>query len=495
MSSGIFPTTTSTSRNMRHAPTNLALPIQVPSLKCDTCAQNDATALCIGCYGSFCFDCFIKHRKKISEDFGKLIYNHDLFVTLFEVNSSSASATTATESTKKLDPLRVLAEIDSWEEDLRTKLERMANEARQYVKARVDDRYDEIFRSYPAIKQNLRTKEEAKRHIEATLPTIKKNLCEINDTIESLPGTMSLNFQSEEIDLKKAAKVISTRNPSGTSGVNRRAITTGTMKMKASLNFNNLGQPPFKKIERLGGGMAIGASDKFIVYRNDNDLCMIELTKEYCIAIPLKGVNDICWCAEFDYFVILTEKQVFTFDPNTRELYHISEIKLSTKGEFWRCTYAGNTNTLLLCYWSRGGSPIEEWKLSSPARTKLWQVPQSCEETEIIQCMRVSLNGSCVALTINNGEQDYFILRDRDMKQIHQIPLRITDCFSFVSLPNSTWLLSILGYHKLFLIASNYNLSKIQQTDPDKASTRGIAMLGDNIVAERTASTICFFKL
>ncbi|CAF1174961.1 unnamed protein product, partial [Didymodactylos carnosus] len=349
MSVGSFVTT------KRHEPTTLALPIEVPELKCDTCKAKDATALCMGCYGSFCFDCFTKHRQKVSRDFGNLLWEHELFEALFKPYSAqtatvTTTTTSATASARKFDPLSVLAQIDSWEQDLESRIKTMAAAARQNVKSSIDERHDAIFWHYPKITDDLRTIQQAKRYVDRERSSIKETLCDINNNIESSSNTPSLCFRSEKIDLTKTMKLVSTR-----SGTERRPSTAAVASSSSSsdiarqpLEFANLSQPnePFEKVERLGGGTAIGASDKFIIYTDIDeklekcDLCMIELSNKYRVVIPLAGVVDICWCAEADYFVILTKREVYTFNPNRKQLDPVYEIQPPNKTQFRRCTYA-----------------------------------------------------------------------------------------------------------------------------------------------------------
>ncbi|CAF0964244.1 unnamed protein product [Didymodactylos carnosus] len=485
MSGRAHPTKASLSTTYDPHPRRIiALPVQLSDFKCDTCKAAAATALCIGCYGCYCVDCFPKHRQKISKDFGNTVYEDPLFEALFKTNSSQATTTgpsssAATPSTKKFDPLDILRQIDLWKEDVDTRVETTVQAVRQSLNSHIDNRYDAIFSNYQPITKNLRTKEEARRYIESTISSIEDRLCEINNDIEKASNTPSLRFKAEEIDLKNCIKLTSTINRSDSK---KRSASPHSSITESPLDFFSLGRPPSKRVEHLGDGMAIGASDKFIMYTTNDDLCVIELSKTYRIvtSLPAEDVADISWCEEADYFAILTKQHVYTFNPNTKELDYIDEIQLSSKGEFWRCTYAGNTSTLLLCYSSRG-SPIEEWKLNSPKRTNSWQTPQSCDKKEFIQCIRVSLNGSNIGLTISSGKEDYFVIRDRAMNQIHQIPLRVADCISFVSLLNNTWLLSVLHYHKMFEIkGSNYELIKIAQAEFPKMAITNFSASGLN---------------
>ncbi|CAF4230642.1 unnamed protein product, partial [Rotaria sp. Silwood2] len=371
MSSERVSKTTSQKPNQHHEPITLALPIQESNSKCYNCQVKDAAAVCIGCYDSFCIDCIAAHRQKTLNDFGETIYDSDLFQALFR--PSMPDKTVAT-STLKLDPFSIKRKIDKWEEDLRSKVEMIANTARSDLYARIHDRYETIFKRYSPIREKNFDREKARRYIEQKLPSIKENLCGINSVIEDLPGTKSIRFESDKIDLVDKMKIVTIDDRASRANPKSRPQTGHSETELNLLEINKLSQAPFKKIENLGNGRAIGASDKFIVYTDDNDLCMIELSKPYRVVIPLQGVRDVCWCPEADYFIALTKKHVHILNPNTNELHPVDKIKLSSEGELWRCTYASDSGTLLLCY-SQRGSPIEEWKLNSLKKTNFWEAP------------------------------------------------------------------------------------------------------------------------
>ncbi|CAF1527008.1 unnamed protein product, partial [Didymodactylos carnosus] len=258
----------------------------------------------------------------------------------------------------RFNPAALQHDVDKFEEYMKSKAEAIAKRARRTIKEMMYKRHDEIIERFQPTTKELSTKKDAQNYIETHLPQFKTDLRKLNTEIEN-ELTACIRIKTDaglEIDWNETIK-ITEESPT--------PVTQG-----GQINYNNLANYPFYKIYSTGEGRSIAGSDKYFVYQDNNDLCVVDPHAKYRIVIPVKEIEprnatdgnsklvdvvDICWCRSQRYFIVLTDDTVFTLDPNTKRLSEVEEIQLPKGKEFWRCTRMDNIQLATVKYMASTG--------------------------------------------------------------------------------------------------------------------------------------------
>lgn len=143
---------------------------------------------------------------------------------------------------------------------------------------------------------------------------------------------------------------------------------------------------------------SIACNEKHLLLEREGKyLCLLDKCFTLVNEIPFyhNGIHSVCWSPTINRFIIVTFKQVFTFDDKTMMP---EECSISTNVDWWRATCSDDVLFLSSAEW---GSSIYEFDLRSEFQfIKAWHAPMTCKQDEIICDLKY--NNSFLAMPIFN---------------------------------------------------------------------------------------------
>ncbi|CAF4383654.1 unnamed protein product [Rotaria sp. Silwood2] len=160
---------------------------------------------------------------------------------------------------------------------------------------------------------------------------------------------------------------------------------------------------------KSGNESSIASNERYLlVEREGKYLCLLDRNFTIVNEIPFchDGVHSICWSSIINRFIIVTFKEIFTFDDKKMIL---EKCSISSNIDYWRATSSNDTLFLSSAKW---GSSIHEFDLQSRFQfIKAWYPPVTCGEDEII-CDLKYINGFlAIPIFKKHKEESRFDLR------------------------------------------------------------------------------------
>lgn len=481
-----------------HGTSVCCLPLRIQNLTCSCPNRSEAIRLCLGCYRHYCLSCFKEHRRQISAQLGHIIHESDLVLQVILLTSEQHDENTV------FNPVQLRKNIDDFHDKLINEVKHTTRRALQSLRGLMDERSDHLVsRIKPITTSQLQSWKDFKNYISAHWERYREELRAANDHLEEELNTTILVSMDRArdidwrhlIELQHVRKRGSKRNP-----------PIGIMK---EAHFEHLAKvhQPFKSIENQERGNAIAASDHLIIYaRNDDEVCIVEAHAGYTTIIPLlddidpserpADIVDLCWSSTTGVFIVLTHTQLLTLSPNRKIPTLVPDIRPPDRCSFCNCTCSGDK--FLLSYRKGKNSSIQEWSVTDWRQTRCWSPSEVCDEGQNILCMRITLNGSFIGMTLTSTKKaDRFEVRNVDtMICVWSRDIPATNSIGIVPFTEAIWIVGAFCHHKLFLLDKNKELiQEIIMTDPLKSSLRGITLVDQGTVVIRTAKTVIFFDL
>ncbi|CAF1141159.1 unnamed protein product [Rotaria sp. Silwood1] len=227
------------------------------------------------------------------------------------------------------------------------------------------------------------------------------------------------------------------------------------------LKLNKLNLPSY--VSHLKNGNTLCTNDNLLILQNGSTTLEIRTQPKFepkHIQWHEGLLRDIVWCSELGLFIFLTQRTLFTFDPNliastpTTTVNIEMQFKLSSysiiqpydnKSLFWRCTCVGKT---LYITYSGCGTIIDEYVLgkSSCKFINRWMPPQTCATYEGIWCIRSHPHTNQLGMTILNLKNNQWHFEIRNANNLTRIwetilPVSHGDC-ELSPISNNEWLIT-----------------------------------------------------
>jgi chaperonin cofactor prefoldin len=145
----------------------------------DGCKQGAVTN-CEGCSKAFCIKHFNDHRRLLDEEMNVIIDEHDHLKN------------TLNQQTTKPDSHPLIKEIDHWEKESITQIQKRANELRQELLRSTTTHTDDVAKKLQQLSEQLKRGREQDDYIETDLQLWKKALDNLKTNLTS-PSTISIN--------------------------------------------------------------------------------------------------------------------------------------------------------------------------------------------------------------------------------------------------------------------------------------------------------------
>ncbi|CAF3732039.1 unnamed protein product [Rotaria socialis] len=477
-----------------HKSTASALTVCIPRSKCSCSQAKEITHVCLGCYEGFCSKCYKEHRRQISSVVECDINANDMIVQAIH------SSVLEYGGDRGFNPVKLRDQINAFHDNMILAVNDSTRQALCSLRKLIDERNDILIDLVEPITE-LGSMEDVKSYVERNQQRIVAELRARNDRIEQTSSS-SVRVSVHCAPATDWDHLIELEQ----SEQNGKWGVVGPVSID-DLHFERLiqGHEPIKRIDNQKIGRAIAASDRHVIFvRNNDELSIVECNRDYQTIIPMpRGKNvsdalvevlDICWLSSQSVFILLSEAQIFKFDPSSKTPRLVSEIRPPGGRLFASCT--SSRNTLLLSFTGEG-SCLQEWSPSDWTLRNQWNAPISCRKDQKIRSIRFSQSGSRLGVTLSNDRKsDYFEVRDANTMQcVWSKRIPAMPCLGPISLPNDKWLVGVRAYHLLFLLDSNGEVKSIQLTSAGKSSLQNITMLKQSIIVMRTAETVIFFDL
>ncbi|CAF1295004.1 unnamed protein product [Rotaria sp. Silwood1] len=160
---------------------------------------------------------------------------------------------------------------------------------------------------------------------------------------------------------------------------------------------------PYRSIHmKTGVESSIAVNDKYLLIdREGTYLCLLDRNLRIVNETPFKhdGIHSICWSSTINQFIIITFKEILTFDADTMLL---EKPPISSNQTWWRGTSSEDDLFLSTAEW---GSSIYVFNIrSSFELIKEWYSPITCGKDEIICDLKYK--NSFLAIPIFNKHKD-----------------------------------------------------------------------------------------
>lgn len=489
-----------------HRSTTTALPLKADRIKC-ACTKTTITRFCLGCDKVFCTDCFKNHRDIYRRREEHAIDDSDLLVQIFAENSQRRS------NGNSYNPAATRDDLKRLHLEVRQKIDQVFEHAFKELRGTLDARHDELISSVSPIvidsMSSIKTVEDLKKDLLVHTKSIRKTLEEVEEDARSkkIATTVTIINRFTEIDLSKVVEIRQGLARRISTALPNRAITDRQKKsQKIALKYHNLTRKAQCRIEDMGDGQALAASDNLVIYFSNNNIIMFEPNAEYRVIIPmaqehdvLPSVVDICWVSTCRIFLMITENYAYEINPQTKHLDLISHMTAPEDDSFVSCT--AFENRLILAF--QGDTSLYEWKGSSVhewQEVKKWRlhVPGCDVSKANIRHVRFSNSGDRIGCALRKDKRsDLFIVCDSSkMELLFNVTVPARPCCGFICMPNDDWFFAVKQWHVLFRIAKDgSSVDPLSIGKPGEITIQRIALVGDTTVVMRTLRTVQLFNL
>ncbi|CAF4666592.1 unnamed protein product [Rotaria socialis] len=421
-----------------HKSTASALTVCIPRSKCSCSQAKEITHVCLGCYEGFCSKCYKEHRRQISSVVECDINANDMIVQAIH------SSVLEYGGDRGFNPVKLRDQINAFHDNMILAVNDSTRQALCSLRKLIDERNDILIDLVEPITE-LGSMEDVKSYVERNQQRIVAELRARNDRIEQTSSS-SVRVSVHCAPATDWDHLIELEQ----SEQNGKWGVVGPVSID-DLHFERLiqGHEPIKRIDNQKIGRAIAASDRHVIFvRNNDELSIVECNRDYQTIIPMpRGKNvsdalvevlDICWLSSQSVFILLSEAQIFKFDPSSKTPRLVSEIRPPGGRLFASCT--SSRNTLLLSFTGEG-SCLQEWSPSDWTLRNQWNAPISCRKDQKIRSIRFSQSGSRLGVTLSNDRKsDYFEVRDANTMQcVWSKRIPAMPCLGPISLPNDKW--------------------------------------------------------
>jgi len=272
-----------------------------------------------------------------------------------------------------------------------------------------------------------------------------------------------------------------------------------------SLQLNKLTVPFY--VSHVKPGSSLATNGDIVVIQDGSTTLEIRTAPKFePKKLPWRDglIRDIIWSSDLQLFFLLTQKNLFAFDPQTIvapstttintelqfKVLSFTKIKpIDESHTFWRCTCVGSN--LFLSY-SGFGTIIDEYKMSrtSCQFVDQWTSPKTCSNVEGIWCIRYQTESDQIGLTIMNSQTNQWRFEIRDRKKLSTIwqtglPVNHGDC-ELTSLGKDQWLIiNSCGVRLVHVINR-----KLKAAVEYERELRNAILIGRDYFVLRTKSTI-----
>jgi hypothetical protein len=253
------------------------------------------------------------------------------------------------------------------------------------------------------------------------------------------------------------------REPATTTSTEADTSTEPVVKAATTLNFNRLKMKSRKSVD-IVDGQRMASNDEYFLVCPKNKLSLLDSQgKEHWSIIRDFEVYDICWSTYSKQFLILSDKDLYSFDL-TRKTPLMTEISQFSP-DMDECTCYDNIFIVMSDY---GGPVIEVWDMKMNWKLiQCYKQPMSRKEGQGICSIRFSSSGIYLGVTLTEPRigKAYFQIRNwQDMKVLQTVELPFYEGFCnhyILAVPNDEFLVHKYSEREMFLFDSN---GKCKQT-------------------------------
>lgn len=231
------------------------------------------------------------------------------------------------------------------------------------------------------------------------------------------------------------------------------------------------------------GFPCMASNEKHLLIHQNSDLCLLDRHFTVIKQTPWthEDIWDMCWSPSLSRFFVISEKEIYSFDPNTAT---VAKCPVSTNAEWSRGTCSGST--LFLSTQGLGPS-IFEYKLPLSSKGgKEHPPPESCGQSEQIFDLRA--NPKSLALVIFNSENESTRLDLRSSSNLQRLwSVDVGKGFRCCLLYGDQWMVADALNHRLIHLSSN---GKLLKSEKYVYQPWNIIQWGKYIIGIRTADGI-----
>jgi polyhydroxyalkanoate synthesis regulator phasin len=348
--------------------------------------------------------------------------------------------------------------------------EQKCQELDQLVTEKVDEQREEISRLQSKMTTLIREQQATRQdiyeltstidHLEKEINNIEENFAEIN--------TRPLTLENNLVSIR---------------GINQEQYDLSVL---SSI---------YKTINRPEGSYGILASnDRNLLIHQAPDLCLINKDLSIFKRISWRHgtINDACWSATLDRFILINEKHIFLLNENTMS---IEKVQTREKRRWLTCTCSDKFLFLSTNEW---GSSIT--KISFDPSKKFdqqWESPDMCKIDEYIDV--ITYNKRKLAMIIRNSSSNIIRMEVRTsetLDRIWSVPLDVLwnpnkpyHCCPFI---DEDWLIADYETGRLLQMTK---AGRIKSIIPYNTVPYCATQFGPNILAVSTKGGINFHHL
>ncbi|CAF0830034.1 unnamed protein product [Rotaria sordida] len=142
---------------------------------CAICKNQPSITSCEGCQQKYCSACLSQHRNELSVELDELFNRRN---ELFEIITNSSSSNNTTNRSPCLE------EINRWQNEMHTNIDRIASTARDHVRQFLSESSKNVRIELDRVSQDLQQRQKTNGYVEGDLDRIKQQLTKLNDIVQ-----------------------------------------------------------------------------------------------------------------------------------------------------------------------------------------------------------------------------------------------------------------------------------------------------------------------